>query len=40
MADLSGAEYFDRPSMRGLTVKGAPGHETAKTATVSGGNKQ
>jgi tryptophan synthase beta chain len=24
VADLSGAEYFDRPSMRGLTVKGGP----------------
>ena len=44
VADLSGAEYFDRPSMRGLTVKGAPGHETAKAATAhasaAGGNKQ
>jgi hypothetical protein len=36
-ADLSGAEYFDRPSMRGLTVKGAPGHDAAKAA--AGGNK-
>src|SRR5574344_2529215 len=34
VADLSGAEYFDRPSMRGLTVKGAPGHETAKAAAA------
>lgn len=34
VADLSGAEYFDRPSMRGLTVKGAPGHEAAKAASV------
>ena len=43
VADLSGAEYFDRPSMRGLTVKGAPGHETAKAAAhapAAGGNKQ
>jgi hypothetical protein len=32
VADLSGAEYFDRPSMRGLTVKGAPGHDAAKAA--------
>ena len=40
VADLSGAEFFDRPSMRGLTVKGAPGHETAKTAAAAGGNKQ
>ncbi|MEG1358001.1 pyridoxal-phosphate dependent enzyme, partial [Comamonas sp.] len=38
VADLSGAEYFDRPSMRGLTVKGAPGHDTAKPA-VGGSNK-
>ena len=37
VADLSGAEYFDRPSMRGLTVKGAPGHDAAKAA--AGGNK-
>lgn len=37
VADLSGAEYFDRPSMRGLTVKGAPGHDAAKAAV--GGNK-
>ncbi len=34
VADLSGAEYFDRPSMRGLTVKGAPGHEAAKAASA------
>lgn len=34
VADLSSAEYFDRPSMRGLTVKGAPGHETAKAAAA------
>ena len=34
VADLSGAEYFDRPSMRGLTVKGAPGHATAKAAAA------
>ena len=44
VADLSGAEYFDRPSMRGLTVKGAPGHEAATkaatTAPAAGGNKQ
>ena len=43
VADLSGAEYFDRPSMRGLTVKGAAGHETAKAAAhaaAAGGNKQ
>ncbi|RGE41853.1 tryptophan synthase subunit beta [Comamonas testosteroni] len=44
VADLSGAEYFDRPSMRGLTVKGSPGHETAKAAaahaSAAGGNKQ
>ena len=38
VADLSGAEYFDRPSMRGLTVKGAPGHDAAKAAT-GGSNK-
>ena len=38
VADLSGAEYFDRPSMRGLTVKGAPGHDAAKTA-AGGSNK-
>ena len=37
VADLSGAEYFDRPSMRGLTVKGAPGHDAAKAA--AGANK-
>lgn len=37
VADLSGAEYFDRPSMRGLTVKGTPGHDAAKAA--AGGNK-
>jgi tryptophan synthase beta chain len=24
VADLSGADYYDRPSMRGLTVKGGP----------------
>ena len=44
VADLSGAEYFDRPSMRGLTVKGAPSHEAATKATTTapaaGGNKQ
>ncbi|MEG0046232.1 MAG: tryptophan synthase subunit beta [Comamonas sp.] len=38
VADLSGAEYFDRPSMRGLTVKGAPGHDAAKPA-AGGSNK-
>ena len=38
VADLSGAEYFDRPSMRGLTVKGAPGHDAAKAA-AGGSNK-
>ncbi|HAJ11306.1 MAG TPA: tryptophan synthase subunit beta, partial [Comamonadaceae bacterium] len=25
VADLSGADVYDRPSMRGLTVKGAQG---------------
>ena len=38
VADLSGAEYFDRPSMRGLTVKGAPGHDATKAA-AGGSNK-
>ena len=42
VADLSGAEYFDRPSMRGLTVKGAHSLEAAKAAPhapTTGGNK-
>ena len=42
VADLSGAEYFDRPSMRGQSVKGAPAHEAAKTSAHSpaaGGSK-
>ncbi|CAM4070803.1 tryptophan synthase subunit beta [Comamonas aquatilis] len=43
VADLSGAEYFDRPSMRGLTVKGGPTHDGAKTAhgtSAAGGNNK
>ncbi|WP_417283345.1 tryptophan synthase subunit beta [Comamonas sp.] len=43
VADLSGAEYFDRPSMRGLTVKGGPAHDAAKTAhgtSAAGGNNK
>jgi tryptophan synthase beta chain len=24
VADLSGVDFYDRPSMRGLTVKGGP----------------
>ncbi|MDR0217208.1 MAG: tryptophan synthase subunit beta [Comamonas sp.] len=43
VADLSGAEYFDRPSMRGLTVKGAHSLEAAKPAPhtpIAGGSKQ
>ena len=38
VADLSGEDYYDRPSMRGLTVKGAPGHDAAK-ASSGGSNK-
>jgi tryptophan synthase beta chain len=41
VADLSGAEYYDRPSMRGHTVKGAPGHDAAKAAHgAAGGNNK
>ena len=42
VADLSGAEYFDRPSMRGQTVKGGPSLEAGKppsAAATHGGSK-
>ena len=35
VADLSGAEYFDRPSMRGQTVKGGPSLDSGKPSTGS-----